>query len=263
MKKALIPVLIIAAAATIFVYSRSGTTSGGSQAPAASRADDAGPLTVEPLSHATMVLTFDGVTVYVDPIGGADAFAGRDIPDIVLVSDIHGDHLDADTIGAVLGDGTSLIAPPAVIAELPEALAERATALANDDRATVNGIAITAMPMYNLPERDDAPHVKGRGNGYLLEKDGFRAYLAGDTGGIPEMRALTDIDVAFVPMNLPYTMTVEEAADAVLDFAPAKVYPYHYRGKDGYSDVGRFKDLVDAGGRGIEVVQLEWYPDAR
>src|SRR5690606_36671567 len=102
-------------------------------------------------------------------------------------------------------------------------------------------------------------HSKGRGNGYLLEMDGHRAYIAGDTAGIPEMRALTDIDLAFVPMNPPYTMDVEEAADAVLEFAPVTVLPYHYRTPDGLSDVARFAEIVNEGNPEIEVVQLEWY----
>jgi L-ascorbate metabolism protein UlaG (beta-lactamase superfamily) len=113
--------------------------------------------------------------------------------------------------------------------------------------------------MYNLPESDDAYHTKGRGNGYVLDKNGTRVYVAGDTQGIPEMRALQNIDIAFVPMNLPFTMDVEEAADAVLEFKPKRVYPYHFRGREGLSDVNRFKELVNAGSEDIEVVLLDWY----
>ena len=114
--------------------------------------------------------------------------------------------------------------------------------------------------MYNLREEALKFHEKGRGNGYVIENDGMRVYISGDTEDIPEMRNLKDIDVAFVCMNLPYTMTVESAASGVLDFKPTKVYPYHYRGTEGLSDVAKFKELVNEGDAGIEVVQLDWYP---
>jgi L-ascorbate metabolism protein UlaG (beta-lactamase superfamily) len=114
--------------------------------------------------------------------------------------------------------------------------------------------------MYNLPESPTAMHTKGRGNGYVLGIGGRRIYLSGDTQGIPEMRALKDIDVAFVCMNLPYTMAVDEAADAVLAFKPHIVYPYHYRGQGGLSDVNAFKAKVEAGDKNIEVRLRNWYP---
>ncbi|MEO8732935.1 MAG: MBL fold metallo-hydrolase, partial [Flavobacteriales bacterium] len=118
---------------------------------------------------------------------------------------------------------------------------------------------ITAMPMYNLPDSPTAFHPKGRGNGYVLTFGGKRIYISGDTQGIPEMRALKNIDIAFVCMNLPYTMDVDEAADAVLAFKPKVVYPYHYRGKDRFSDVKKFKALVNAKDPAIEVRQEDWY----
>jgi L-ascorbate metabolism protein UlaG (beta-lactamase superfamily) len=221
------------------------------------------PVSIDPISHASMVLTWGNTTIYNDPVGGVEAFATKESPDIILVSDVHGDHLDVETLGGVVVGDTVLLAPQAVIDEMPESLAERATRISNGESITVGGISITAVPMYNLPVSEDSRHAKGRGNGYLLEKDGFTVYIAGDTAGILEMRSLTDVDIAFVPMNLPYTMNVEEASDAVLDFAPTKVYPYHYRGPDGLSDVALFKQLVDAGNKGIEVVQLDWYPEVR
>ena len=93
-----------------------------------------------------------------------------------------------------------------------------------------------------------------------MEKEGKRVYISGDTSGIPEMRNLKNIDMAFVAMNLPYTMSVGEAADAVLAFKPKKVYPYHYRTPEGFSDVAKFKELVNGKNPEIEVIQLEWYP---
>lgn len=218
---------------------------------------------ITPISHATMVLNWDGHIIYVDPVGGAAAFANQPKPDLILVTDIHGDHLNVETIEAVIQDSTYLIVPKAVSEKLPQALSGKARILNNDETTNLRrfeDFAFKAIPMYNLREEALKFHEKGRGNGYVLEKDGKRVYISGDTEDIPEMRALKNIDVAFVCMNLPYTMTVESAASAVLDFKPEKVYPYHYRGTEGKSDVAKFKELVNAGDAKINVMQLDWYP---
>ena len=130
----------------------------------------------------------------------------------------------------------------------------------NGEKLEKSGFQIEAIAAYNIPESDKAFHTKGRGNGYVLEKGGTRIYISGDSSGTPEMRNLKNIDIAFVCMNLPYTMGVEEAAGAVLAFKPKQVYPYHYRTPDGFSDVAKFKALVNASNPNIEVVQLDWYP---
>ena len=104
-------------------------------------------------------------------------------------------------------------------------------------------------------------HTKGRGNGYVLTMGEKNIYISGDTQGIPEMRSLKNIDIAFICMNLPYTMDVQEAADAVLDFEPKIVYPYHYRGKEGFSDIQEFKKMVEAKDKNIEVRLRNWYPE--
>ena len=114
--------------------------------------------------------------------------------------------------------------------------------------------------MYNLPETEDSRHPKSRGNGYVLNLGGKRLYISGDTEDIPEMRTLQDIDIAFVCMNLPYTMTVEQAASAVLEFKPNIVYPFHYRGKGGLADVEKFQQLVSED-QEIEVRLRDWYSE--
>jgi L-ascorbate metabolism protein UlaG (beta-lactamase superfamily) len=218
---------------------------------------------IEPISHATAVIKWEDAVIYTDPVGGADVFEGKDAPSFVLITDIHGDHMDAKTLEALqLGD-TKIIVPQAVKDLLPKEMAANLMVMNNGDSQEFMGFTIKAIPMYNLPEAPDAKHTKGRGNGYVLEKNGQRLYIAGDTEDIPEMRALENIDVALVCMNLPYTMTVEDAADGVLAFAPKKVYPYHYRGQDGLSDVAKFKELVNKGNKDVEVVQLNWYPEMK
>lgn len=216
---------------------------------------------ITPITHATFVINWQGETIYVDPVGEAAAFAQVTKPDLILLTDIHGDHLSTTTLEAVVTNDTQIVAPQAVADLLPASLLERTTVVANGEKTTQKDFLLEAVAMYNVPETSDSRHIKGRGNGYIVERAGVRMYVAGDTSNTPELRALTDINIAFIPMNLPYTMSVEEAAEAVLAFAPSSVYPYHYRTQDGLSDINKFKELVDAGGKDIEVVLLKWYPE--
>jgi len=219
-----------------------------------------GPVLIQPIVHASLVLETHAGLIYLDPTGGADNYTGIKQPDLILITDIHGDHFDPKTISAVRKPTTILVAPKAVADKMPDSLKGNLVILNNGDKTTQLGAAITAIPMYNLPESPTAMHTKGRGNGYVLGIGGKNFYISGDTQGIPEMRALTNIDVAFVCMNLPYTMDVSEAADAVLAFKPKTVYPYHYRGQGGLSDVNAFKAKVEAGNKNIKVVLKDWYP---
>lgn len=217
------------------------------------------------ISHATFILEWADLVVYSDPIGGAQAFEGQRPADVILVTDIHGDHLDPETIASLMTENTTLITPQAVADELPEDLTAKARVMANGEVITeeVYSFTLEAVPMYNLPEQEleRVYHEKGRGNGYLLERDGVRIYMAGDTADTPEMRAMNSIDMAFVPMNLPYTMSVEDAASGVAAFKPKQVYPYHYRTPEGLSDVNKFKELVSEKAPDVEVVLLDWYPE--
>ncbi|MFD2871760.1 MBL fold metallo-hydrolase [Mucilaginibacter ximonensis] len=214
-----------------------------------------GELTIQPINHATMVLTYQHKNIYVDPVGGAEAFKGEPAPDMILITDIHGDHLDPKTIDAVNTKHAILVVPQAVADKLPNADKSKLVVLKNGESTTKFDIGITAIPMYNLPESPTAFHTKGRGNGYVLTFGGKKVYISGDTADIPEMRALTGIDIAFVCMNLPYTMDVKTAASGVLAFKPKVVYPYHYRGQD----TGEFKKLVNAGDKNIDVRLRDWY----
>lgn len=213
-----------------------------------------------PVSHATAVIQWGETTIYIDPVGGADTFADYPPADLILITDEHGDHFSMETLEGLPTQKAKIIAPRAVANQIPESFTPQIDVLDNGAEKNRYGIAITAIPMYNLREEAKNFHVKGRGNGYVLEKSGMRIYFSGDTEDIPEMRALKDIDKAFVCMNLPYTMTVEQAADAVLAFTPAEVYPYHYRGRPDVSDVKRFAQLVNEGNPDIRVMQLDWYP---
>ena len=215
---------------------------------------------IVPIEHATAVLDWDGTIIYIDPVGGKEAFANVREPDLILITDIHGDHFSMETLKALHTQKAKIIVPQAVADKIPAEFTPQLDILNNGETKERYGINIEAIPMYNLREEAKDFHVKGRGNGYVLSKNSERIYFSGDTEDIPEMRALQNIDKAFVCMNLPYTMTVESAADAVLEFKPKQVYPYHYRGKPDVGDVAKFKALVNDKNPNIEVVQLDWYP---
>ena len=218
-----------------------------------------GNVIVQPVFHAALVLQWNGKSIYIDPYNGADAYRTLKKPDLVLITDIHGDHMDLKTLQALDLSNATIVAPQAVADKLPVEWKQKIVILNNGNATEQAGVSINAIPMYNLPNDSTARHPKGRGNGYVLNIGGKKFYISGDTQGIPEMRNLKDIDVAFVCMNLPFTMSVDEAASAVLDFKPKIVYPYHYRGQGGYSDVGKFKSLVNSGDASIDVRLRDWY----
>jgi L-ascorbate metabolism protein UlaG (beta-lactamase superfamily) len=207
------------------------------------------------------MLAWGALAALVDPVGSPSQYASLPKPSIIFVTHIHSDHFNADTLEAAAGDDTVVVIPQNLADELPDKLKARAIVMNNGDTKAVGPLSVTAVPAYNMRPEAQQFHPKGRDNGYIVEKDGHRVYVAGDTEGTPEMRALKDIDVAFVPMNLPYTMSIEDAADAVLAFKPKRVYPYHYRGQNGLSDVGAFKELVAKGDPSVRVELARWYPE--
>lgn len=215
---------------------------------------------VTPIFHATMVLQLGGQVIYTDPID-AEVFAGEPEATIILVTDIHPDHMQAEALQALAKEQTLIIAPQAVADQLPELLAQKIVVLKNGEKTTQNGIEIEAIPMYNIPESPETFHTKGRGNGYVVSAEGKCIYISGDTSATSEMKALQHIDVAFVTMNLPYTMDIQEAADAVLAFKPKLVHPYHYRNQNGFSDVNKFKQLAEEKDPSIKVELLDFYPE--
>lgn len=220
-----------------------------------------GDITIQPILHGTFVLEFKGTTIYVDPYGGAAKFAGQKPADLVLITDIHGDHHNQETLDGLDLSQAILVAPQAVADKLPSGKYKAIEILSNGQTKTLLDAKIQAIPMYNLPETADSRHPKGRGNGYVITLGGKQIYISGDTEDIPEMRSLKNVDVAFVCMNLPFTMDVEQAANAVSMFQPAIVYPYHYRGGEGLSDTEKFKQLVNTGAPKVEVRLRNWYPE--
>jgi len=223
------------------------------------------PFELTPIQHATFVMQWGDEVVYVDPIGGLESFERLPEPSLVLITDIHGDHFNVKTLSK-LEPTYDIVAPQAVYEKMTENLQSRTKIIKNGESFDFHGFGIKAIPMYNLTDGRLKFHVKGRGNGYVISKDNYKVYISGDTEDIPEMRNLENIDLAFMCMNLPYTMTPDAAAEATLEFKPKKIIPYHYRGmKDGephYFDVKKFKTIVNTQNDEIEVQLLEWYPSS-
>ena len=210
-----------------------------------------GDIRITPITHASFQMEFGGKVIHVDPTSAGDYSAVKQA-DLVLVTDIHQDHLDPAAIARVRKTGAPVVAPAAAAEKI-----ESPTVISNGESKTVAGVSIEAVPMYNLqrgPSAGQLFHTKGRGNGYVLTLGGKRVYVAGDTECTSEMRALKNIDIAFVPMNLPYTMPPAEAAECVKAFKPKVVYPYHYRGQN----PEEFKAALR--GEPVEVRLLDWYP---
>lgn len=220
-----------------------------------------GSITIQPITHGTLVLQWNGKTIYVDPYGGADAFKGIAKPDIIFITDIHGDHLDMETLEGLDTENTSFIIPQAAYDKLKRKYAKQLVIMQNGGIHVQGEIFINAIPMYNLPEDSTSRHPKGRGNGYFLNLGGKTIYISGDTEDIKEMRKLNSIDVAFICMNLPYTMDINQAASAVLEFKPKIVYPYHYRGNPDMSDTAAFKKIINSKNSKIDVRLRNWYPN--
>lgn len=206
----------------------------------------AGPLEVTFVGHGTLVFELGGKVVHVDPWTKLADYAALPKADVVLVTHAHQDHLDLAAIAAVRKPETKVFVAPAC-----EGKVEGATVLRNGEKATVDGLPVEAVPAYNVVAKrpDGSPfHPKGQGNGYVVTFGATRVYVAGDTEDTPEMKALEGIDVAFLPMNLPYTMTPEMVAEAAHAFRPKVLYPYHY----GETDTARLVDLLK-GAKGTEV----------
>ncbi|MFQ5789045.1 MAG: MBL fold metallo-hydrolase [Acidobacteriota bacterium] len=210
-----------------------------------------GDIRITPITHASVQLEYGGKVLHIDPWSGGD-YTGAPKADLILVTDIHPDHLDPEMIARLRKSGAPVVAP-----EAAAEMIDNPTVIANGERKAVGGVTVEAVPAYNLkrgPGAGQLYHTKGRGNGYIVTLGEKRVYFSGDTECLPEIQALRDIDIAFVTMNLPYTMPPAEAAECVRAFAPKIVYPYHFRGSDLDEFVEALEDWPE-----IEVRVREWY----
>jgi len=205
----------------------------------------AGDVAITFIGHGSLMMKFNGKTIHVDPFGEVADYSQLPKADIVLVTHEHGDHLDLDALGHIRTEKTVI-----VLTEFCAAKVKDGIVIHNGETREVGGLTVNALPAYNIVNKrpDGLPfHPKGAGNGYIVTFGDTRIYIAGDTENTPEMKALQNISVAFVPMNLPYTMTPEMVADAVRAFHPRILYPYHF----GETDTSRIVALLK--GEDVEV----------
>jgi L-ascorbate metabolism protein UlaG (beta-lactamase superfamily) len=197
---------------------------------------ETGDLKITFFGHASLALAYQGKVVYADPVGNPAGtpvdYSKMPRADLILVTHEHFDHLDPKAISTLRKEQTQIILTKACAGKV-----SGGTVMKNGDVLTVQGIKIEAVPAYNIVQKF---HPKGVGNGYVLNLDKTRVYVAGDTENTPEMKQLKNIDIAFLPMNLPYTMTPEMVADATKAFGPKILYPYHY----GQTDPNKLVDLL-------------------
>lgn len=206
----------------------------------------AGDLQITFLGHGSLIFTFNGKHFYIDPFSEVADYSQLPKADVVLITHEHGDHLDPKALSSIQTGQTVVVLTQICVKQVQGGIVMR-----NGDQRTLNGVLVEAVPAYNIVHKrqNGQPfHPQGAGNGYILTFGDQRVYVAGDTENIPEMKDLRDIACAFLPMNLPYTMTPEMVAEAARAFKPHILYPYHY----GKTDTSKLQELLRQE-RGIEV----------
>ncbi|NLT49403.1 MAG: MBL fold metallo-hydrolase [Ignavibacteria bacterium] len=197
-----------------------------------------GKLVITFIGHGTLIIEAENKTIHIDPVGMYADYSKMPKADLILITHHHGDHFDTAAINNILKNGTRVIGTKICSVNYPNI-----SVLENGDIEIFSDFLIEAVPAYNIVhKRDDGNyfHPKGEGNGYVINVSGKRIYIAGDTENVPEMKNLNNIDIAFLPMNLPYTMSPEMVANAVELFNPKILYPYHF----GKTDVNILIDLL-------------------
>jgi L-ascorbate metabolism protein UlaG (beta-lactamase superfamily) len=198
-----------------------------------------GELEITFLGHGSLLFTHGGKRVYVDPFTRVADYATLPKADIILITHEHRDHLDPEALAAIRTDTTDVLCTARCTEQL-----QGGRIMGNGDSTCVQGLSVDAVPAYNIVHKRESGepfHPRGHGNGYVIAFGDLRVLVAGDTENTPELKALKDIDVAFLPMNLPYTMTPEMVADVAISIAPRILYPYHF----GSTNTSRLVELLD------------------
>lgn len=206
-------------------------------------------LTITFIKHGSLMLTYDNHSIQVDPVSEYADYRIFPKADVILITHEHGDHLDVKAIQVVAETDTKIIAN-----ENSQKIMGKGTVMKNGDtNKSIDYMTIEAVPAYNTTPGREKYHPRHRDNGYILTFDGLRVYIAGDTEDIPELKNLKDIDIAFLPVNQPYTMTVPQAATAAKMFSPKILYPYHY----GDTNIGELKKALEGSGIEVRIRELQ------
>ncbi len=198
-----------------------------------------GNLVITFIGHGSLMFSVDKFIIHVDPYGKMADYSTLPDADLVLITHNHPDHLDTTALNLIRKKGTTIIGPQSIAGEVKDAVF-----IKNNESKVVKGIRIKAVPAYNIvhKRKNGQPfHPIGEGNGYIITLNGKKIYIAGDTENIPEMKQFQEIDIAFLPVNLPYTMTPEMASDAAKAVGPQILYPYHF----GDTDISKLTALLE------------------
>ncbi|HUU29627.1 MAG TPA: MBL fold metallo-hydrolase [archaeon] len=210
-----------------------------------------GILMITFVGHGSLMFQYNGAVIHVDPVSREADYSKMPKADLVLITHEHGDHLDPNALGKIKKDNTVIVLNGSSAEKIKEGIVMK-----NGDVKTIQGLKIEAVPAYNIVGKRPGGvpyHPKGNGNGYIITFGDKRVYIAGDTENIPEMKNLKDIEIAFLPMNLPYTMSPEMAAEAARSFKPKVLYPYHY----GDTDAGQLIQLLKDAEIEVRIRQLQ------
>lgn len=211
----------------------------------------AGTVELHFIGHGSLMFKVNGTVIHIDPVSSVANYDFLPKADIILVTHEHGDHLDAELIGKMKKQGTFVLCNAASAKTIPWAMI-----MQEGNRQEFKGVVIEAVPAYNIVNERAAGqpfHPRGQGLGYVLTIGGKKFYVAGDTENTPEMKEMKNIDVAFLPMNLPYTMTPEMVADAAKAFKPKILYPYHF----GETDTNKIVEMMKGTGTEVRVRNLK------
>lgn len=206
-----------------------------------------------PIKHASLIIQYKGMNIYIDPADDIEKYKTYPAPDLVFITHTHGDHFNPELLSFICTDSTTVIGNEKAISVLGYGMTMK-----NREKTVCRGLPVEAVAMYNTTEERLIHHPEGDGNGYIITFGDERVYISGDTEDTQEVRNLKHIDYAFLCMNLPFTMSPEQAASAVINFNPKKVYPYHYSQKEGFADIEKFKQIVNKNSNS-EVIFLKWY----
>ena len=214
---------------------------------------DGAELKITFYAHASLGFEFAGKHIYMDPVSAHADYATRPKADLIIVTHTHGDHLDADAIKTLSKPGTQLIGNMDAVRQLGFGDGMR-----NGEARATPWLQVEAVPAYNTtPDRQGFHTPDGRDNGYVLTFGGTRVYVSGDTEDTPQMMALKDVDVAFLPVNQPYTMTEEQAARAVRALKPRIFYPFHTGQTDHVTDLSKLQRLLEGSGVDVRIFPME------
>jgi L-ascorbate metabolism protein UlaG (beta-lactamase superfamily) len=223
---------------------------------------DSSTIEICPIYHSSLIMKINDKVIYVDPFNHAKRFDNHPKPDMLLITHDDPDHFDLITLDSLDFTNSVALIHPSFEQKFRDFIqCKRLYVMDNHQQLEIDDVFFNTLPMYNTSPEKKQFHQKEEGNGYVITYDGFKAYIPGDTEPTKEFLSVKDIDLLFIPINEPYTMSIDMAANAILKLKPKVVYPFHYHGRNGDSDLKKLRRLVQAGDPDIDVRLRDWYMD--